>query len=278
MSLRALRVGYVYGEGTGYAVSALSDVTVEVSPGDLLLVLGRTGSGKSTLLRILAGLQPPGAGSVEADGRPPGAGTAGGSVGMVFQDPESQLFGETVLDDVRFGPANLGRSAAEALSDAGAALEAVGLAVETFGERSPFTLSGGEARRAAIAGVLAMRPRYLLMDEPTAGLDAHGRRAIRSIVSRVRSTAGVVVVSHDAEEWLPEADSVLMLDEGATVYCGSSAELVASSDLFAQAGLAAPGVLRAWGLAAKRGMSVGPPTCDPHELADRIAAAKGRPA
>ncbi|TLM80460.1 MAG: ATP-binding cassette domain-containing protein, partial [Actinobacteria bacterium] len=208
MSLVARDVTHVYSAGTSFAATALDGVSLELESGGLALVIGRTGSGKSTLLRVLAGLMQPTGGTVEADGAPLGDAVRG-AVAMVFQDAESQLFADTVLEDAAFGPRNLGRSEQEAASDAADALESVGLPPAVFGARSPFSLSGGEARRAALAGVLAMRPRYLLLDEPTAGLDARGRRAVREAVARVREGGvGVVVVSHDADEWLAAADRV----------------------------------------------------------------------
>lgn len=275
MTLRADGVGYVYGRGTGFAVAALDGVTLEIGRGELVLVLGRTGSGKSTLLRLLAGLLAPTAGRVSVDDEDPASPGARGRVGLVFQDPEAQLFGETVLEDVAFGPANLGRTREESRADSAAALTAVGLEPGVFAERSPFTLSGGEARRTAIAGVLAMRPAYLLLDEPTAGLDASGRRVIRETVARMRREAGVVVVSHDAEDWLADAGRVVAMAGGRVVFSGSVAGIIGSPAAFAEAGLEAPGVLRAWELAAARGLICGEPTLDPAVLASAIAGSKG---
>jgi energy-coupling factor transport system ATP-binding protein len=143
-----------------------------------------------------------------------------------------------VLDDVAFGPRNLGRTAADSADDARAALVSVDLDPEVFGARSPFSLSGGEARRAGLAGIIAMQPRYLLLDEPTAGLDAVGRSAVLTAVSHARATAGVVVVTHDAEEFLGSADRVVLLDDGRTSYAGSVGGLLA--------GGASPGAGPAW--------------------------------
>ncbi len=275
MSLTLHNLGYTYAAGTGFSQQALEGVSLSVSPGELVLVLGATGSGKSTLLRIAAGLLGAEGGSATIDGEPLTRQTARGRVGMVFQDAESQLFAETVEADVAFGPRNMGRSAAEANAAAREALGRVGLPSGEYSARSPFSLSGGEARRVAIAGVLAFAPRYLLLDEPTAGMDARGRRAVEAIVSDARALAGVVVVSHSAEEFLGAADRVLVLAEGSPVYDGSAAELVADPAPFAAAGLLAPDVLLVQMRARALGCTVGPYTLDPVVAARSLASALG---
>ncbi len=275
MSLTLESVGYVYAPGTAFAQRALAAVSLAVAPGELVLVLGSTGSGKSTLLRIGAGLLAADEGTATLDGTALGRSSARGAVGLVFQDPEAQLFAETVLADVMFGPRNLGRTAAEAEILAREALSVVGLDPERFAERSPFALSGGEARRAAIAGVLAMRPRYLLLDEPTAGLDARGRASVRDVVRTARRSAGVVVVSHSAQEFLAEADRVLVLARGEAVFNGPADALIADPSPFAEAGLSAPEVLRFQLLARERGADPGPFTLDPEVAARNVRRARG---
>ena len=208
MALVADALSYTYGAGTSFAAPALKDVSLALDAGDLLLVVGATGSGKSTLLRLLSGLLDPDAGTVLVDSEPVGK---PGRVGIVFQNPETQFFAETVLDDVSFGPRNLRVPDVDAA--ACEALEAVGLPAAIFGSRSPFTLSGGEARRAAVAGVLAMRPAYLLLDEPTAGLDRIGRDAVLGAISAVRDRTGVLVVTHDHRA-LDVFDSLLEMEDG----------------------------------------------------------------
>lgn len=232
---------------------ALGGVSLSVEPGELVLVVGATGSGKSTLLRTAAGLLSPTSGSVTIDGRPLDLDTAHGAVGIVFQDPESQLFADTVLDDVTFGPENLGAGKDEARQAALEALESVGLDPAEFAERSPFSLSGGEARRVAIAGVLAMEPRYLLADEPTAGLDASGRRAVRALLNAQRMRVGVIVVSHAAEEFLAHADRVVMLRGGVVCWSGPAPEVIADPAVFESCGLRPPDVLEFQLIAARRG-------------------------
>lgn len=277
MALKASGLGYAYSAGTPFATRAVSDVDLEVDTGDLLLVLGPTGSGKSTLVRMLAGLLEPVEGEVCADGDPlTGAGRAPhGTVGLVFQDPESQLFAETVIQDVAFGPANLGMTAREASEVAERVLREVGLDPGAFASRSPLGLSGGEARRVAIAGVLAMRPAYLLMDEPTAGLDATGREAIHAAVGALRSSAGIVVVTHDPEQFLDVATGILLLAEGRPVFSGDVAELLDDPAPLERAGLSIPEVLRAQLLASQRGARLPVRTADPVFAARLLADAAG---
>jgi len=276
VSLRLTAVEYTYAAGTAFASRALAGVDVAFGPREVVLVLGATGSGKSTLLRMAAGLLTPGSGSVTLDGRPvdgPLAVVEPG-VGLVFQSPEMQLFAETVEADVAFGPRNQGLSDDDAHRRAARALAAVGLAAEGFGPRSPFSLSGGEARRAAIAGILAMDPGYLLLDEPTAGLDPAGRRSVRDIVEASRETAGVVVVTHDAEEFLGMADRVVLLAGGHVAYDGSAGELVQHPERFAEAGLKPPEILRAQMLAREAGLALPRFAMDPLDAAALIAQAR----
>jgi len=268
-------VGFRYPVAAGVVEPALADVSVAVEAGALTLVLGATGSGKSTLLRMASGLLEPSWGTVAIDGEPLTRARARGAVGLVFQDAEAQLFAETVLDDVAFGPVNLGASRAAAQVAACEALQRVGLSPDEFASRSPFGLSGGEARRAAIAGVLAMSPRYLLMDEPTAGLDARGRLAVRRIIAAERERCGVVIVSHSAVEFLGEADRVVLLASGRVTFFGQPEELIARPGAFAEAGLLAPDVLRVQELAAERGLPVGEYRLDPQAAAEALALARG---
>ena len=276
MALTLDTVGYTYSPRTTLELRALAGVSLSVEPGELVLVLGATGSGKSTLLRICAGLLDASEGSARLDGSPLTRSSARGAVGLVFQDAEAQLFAETLAADVAFGPRNLGASAEDAAARAGVALAEVGLDPESYGARSPFALSGGEARRAAIAGVLAMRPRYLLLDEPTAGLDARGRRAVRDVIRGMRASAGVVVVSHSAEEFLAEADRVLVLAHGEPVFAGEASELIADPTPFEGAGLIAPDILRFQLLARERGCDCGPFTLEPAEAAASVFGAGRR--
>lgn len=272
MGLNARGLGYAYASGRRFAQEALAGVDLAVEAGELVLVVGATGSGKSTLLRLLAGLLEPTAGDVDVDGWPPAAREARGRVAIVFQNPEAQFFAESVLEDVAFGPRNLGMP--DARGTAADALASVGLDPAVFGPRSPFTLSGGEARRVAIAGALAMRARYLLLDEPTAGLDARGRADVRAVVERERASTGVVVVTHDPEEFLPAADRVLVLDAGRPAFCGPVEDLFAQPEPAAAAALAVPEIVRVQQLAFARGLRRAPISFDPAEVASRLVALK----
>lgn len=276
MALSADTIGYDYASGTSFEQRALDAVSLSVETGELVLVVGSTGSGKSTLLRLLSGLMAAESGQLTLDGAPLTSRNARGTVGLVFQDAESQLFAETVLEDVSFGPRNLGSTVETAKDMALAALEAVGLDAAAYAERSPFGLSGGEARRVAIAGVLAMQPRFLLLDEPTAGLDARGRAAVRAAVAVARETAGIVVVSHTVEEFLGIADRVLILSSGSVASSGTVLALLADPTLLDRAGLRAPDVLRVQQLAKTRGLETGPLTLNPAAAAERLAHARGR--
>ncbi len=245
-----------YATGTALAAVALDAVSLTLSRGDLVVVLGPTGSGKTTLLRAAAGLLSVSRGRVEIDGLPAsGRGSARGAVGLLFQRPESQFFSLSVAEDCAFGPRNLGRTPDEALEDARDALSAVGLDPVTFGPREPWSLSGGEARRAAFAGVLAMHPRYLLLDEPTAGLDAEGRRSVCEAIESARAGAGVLVVTHDAEMFLDSADRVLVLRAGRPVFDGDVPALLEALPRLSEAGdVDPPEVPRALMLARERGL------------------------
>lgn len=273
MALVARNLTYVYERGTAFAVPALAGVEVTVAPGELVVIAGTTGSGKSTLLRLLAGLLAPTEGEVKVDGDDPRSNAARGAVGIVFQNPESQFFAESVLEDTAFGPRNLG--AAEPELDARRALVAVGLEPDRFGPRSPFTLSGGEARRVAIAGALAMGARYLLLDEPTAGLDASGRRAVRGALAAERERAGIVVVTHDPDEFLGEATHVLALQAGRSAFSGSVDRLYARPAEYEAAGLRLPEVVRVQLLARARGARIGSVSLDPLVAAAALIGTAG---
>lgn len=241
MALSISSITCDYAGGSAMASRALEGVSLTVEPGDLTMVLGPTGSGKTTLLRAAAGLLPLAAGTVQADGRAvSGPASAGGAVGLVFQRPESQFFALTVEEDCAFGPRNMGRSAAEALADAREALASVGLDPERFGPREPWTLSGGEARRVALAGVLAMRPRYLLLDEPTAGLDAAACESVLAVIEQARTRAGVVVVTHDPDRFIDTASGVLVLKAAQPVFSGDAVAFLEALPELAGSGLAEP--------------------------------------
>lgn len=276
MMLQLKDVAFTYSRGTSFEHEALGGVSIALAPGDITLVIGPTGSGKSTLLRVIAGLLRPIDGSIEVDGAPVDAPLLqkGARLGLVFQNPESQLFAETVIQDVAFGPMNMGHSRKEAHLLARSALELVGLPPDHFGPRSPFTMSGGEARRVALAGILAMKPRFLLLDEPTAALDASGRARVRQILREISSECGLLVATHDVEEFLGIASQVLILNQGSVVFYGSPEVLVRDPGPFFEAGTQPPEILRTQLLARANGIDVGEFSLNPADVAVRLLAAR----
>lgn len=238
--LVARSLDYTYARGTSLQHHALAGVSLSAASGEVLLVSGQAGSGKSTLLELCAGLLVPDAGSVTLNGRPAHAGAAG----LVFQKPEDQLFAETVLDDVAFGPLNQGCDENEARSRARRALGVVGVDDDELLGRSPFLLSGGQARLVALAGVLACERQVLLLDEPAAGLDASGMAMLRDLLAFLRDAGRcVVVVTHDVDALLSCADRVLLLDGGSVVWEGTRRSVVEDPSPLVLAGLPVPGLL-----------------------------------
>jgi len=215
-------VSHIYSEGTPYRYVALSDVSLDIPEGKITAIIGQTGSGKSTLVQHLNALLMPTSGTVrildrtiEAGTRPKGLKSLRGQVGLVFQFPEYQLFEETVLKDVAFGPKNFGVSEEEAAVRARAALKLVGIAPE-YEERSPLELSGGQKRRVAIAGILAMDPSVLVLDEPTAGLDPQGTVEMMKLFRSLNRDHGktVLIVTHDMEQVFRWCDEVIVMANG----------------------------------------------------------------
>ncbi|MDP2233801.1 MAG: ATP-binding cassette domain-containing protein [Actinomycetota bacterium] len=274
MGLKLTGVSHTYAPTTPFAVEALIDIDLSIEVGRTLVILGPTGSGKSTLLGIACGLVRPTLGSVALDGVTAHGMLVGreAGVGLVFQAPENQLFAESVLDDVAFGPSNLGLGREVALDRARDSLRAVGMDPAVFGDRSPFALSGGEARRVALAGVLAMKPAYLLLDEPTAGLDARGRDDVLAALDELASTTGIVIVTHDAEEFLGRADDVLLLAQGRSEYWGPVEGLLSDPSPLVTAGLVLPDVVRVLHDARDAGVPIESFTADPVRAAKILAA------
>ncbi len=217
------QLSYVYSPKTPFAKQALADITMRISDGDFFGIIGGTGAGKSTLVshfNALTRVQKK-SGTVLVDDIDLGAKKVDlkrvrAKVGMVFQYPEHQLFDDTVEKDVRFGPKNLGLSAEEQAERARQAIELVGLDYDEFASRSPFELSGGQKRRVAMAGVLAMRPEILVLDEPTAGLDPVGKRDIMELVVRIKETTcpTVVMISHNMDEIATYCNKIAVLGRG----------------------------------------------------------------
>lgn len=232
MSICVENVSYIYGKGTPFEKAALSNVSLTIEKGEFIGIIGHTGSGKSTLIQHLNGLLHPTEGRVTVDG----VGLAGKSkealakrhsVGMVFQYPEHQLFEETVAKDIAFGPHNQGYDEEEIKKRVKSAMKFAGIDYEMFAERSPFRLSGGQQRRVAIAGVIAMHPDFLILDEPSAGLDPVGRR---EIFSRIRSwyekgVFSVILVSHNMDDIARLATRLLVMHEGRIILDGNPMDI-----------------------------------------------------
>ena len=235
MSIRLENVSHVYGRKTPNEHLALKNINLEIKEGEFVGIIGHTGSGKSTLVQLLNGLLQPTDGTVYVDGtdlscKSKEAVAARRRVGMVFQYPEYQLFEETVADDIAFGPKNYGLSEAEVTERVKEAMDFVGLDYETYGKRSPFRLSGGQMRRVAIAGIIAMRPHYLILDEPSAGLDPVGRREIFGQIERRYKETGitVVLVSHNMEDVAALANRLIILNHGEIAADGVPTDIFAT--------------------------------------------------
>ena len=221
MSIVLDNISYVYGAHTPYEKKALDGVTLEIHEGEFLGIIGHTGSGKSTLVQHLNGLLHPTSGKVTVNDvdladKTEEARNMRHTVGMVFQYPEHQLFEETIAKDIAFGPRNLGLSEEEVDECVREAMKFVGLDYDTYAERSPFHLSGGQMRRVAIAGVVALNPSYLILDEPSAGLDPFGREEIFDEIIRLHKEKGITValVSHNMEVISRMATRLIVLDGG----------------------------------------------------------------
>uniref|UniRef100_UPI0035A1A1C4 energy-coupling factor ABC transporter ATP-binding protein n=2 Tax=Jeotgalibaca porci TaxID=1868793 RepID=UPI0035A1A1C4 len=244
-------VGYSYGAGTPFESRALYDVNLAIPEGSYTALIGHTGSGKSTVTQHLNALLKPTTGTVTIGDRVIDNKTNNKNlkfirkkVGIVFQFPESQLFEETIAKDIAFGPMNFGVSEAEALELAKETLPLVGLD-ETFMDRSPFDLSGGQMRRVAIAGVLAMKPEVLILDEPTAGLDPAGRREIMTMFNRLHEEQGIsiVLVTHQMDDVATYADHVIIMDKGTVVKMGPPAEIFLDAEFLQEKQLGLPASL-----------------------------------
>ena len=280
MSIRVEHLTHIYDKGMPTEQIALEDINFTVADGELLGVIGHTGSGKSTLLQHLNGLLKPSSGRVlvgDVDITAPGVSMVEirKRIGLVFQYPEYQLFEETVAKDVAFGPKNLGLSEQEIDERVREALELVGLDYEQIKERSPFELSGGQKRRVAIAGVVAMRPEVLILDEPTAGLDPKAHHDVLDMVQEVHRRTGniIILVSHNMADIARVSDKIIVIDSGHLVTTGTPQEVFAQKELLRGVGLDLPPITEFTETLREKGMALPPTILDTKESALAIAKA-----
>lgn len=262
MSIKLENVSYIYEKNSAYSTEALKDVSLEINDGEFIGMIGHTGSGKSTLIQLFNALLRPSSGTILYDGKDIWNNDFNRrelrfNVGLVFQYPEYQLFETTVLKDVCFGPKNKGLSEDECIKRAKEALKAVGMP-EEFYSRSPLEMSGGQKRRAAIAGVLAMDPKVLILDEPCAGLDPKGKRDILDMLSALRRDKGmtIILVSHSMEDVAGYADRLIVMSNGTKAYDGTVKEVFSKYKELEKIGLAAPQVTYAMNGLKSRGLDV----------------------
>ena len=247
MTIEVKNISYVYMPKSPYERLALDDVSITIPEGKITAIAGHTGSGKSTLIQHLNGLISPTSGSVLVDGvdiatKGQVARAARRSVGMVFQYPEHQLFEETVEQDIAFGPKNYGMSPEEISERVRFAMDFVQLDYKEYSQRSPFQLSGGQMRRAAIAGVVALKPKYLVLDEPTAGLDPKGREELMQRIMKLhrQEKNTIILVSHSMDDIARFADNVVIMNRGRVLMEGTPHEVFVREDFIRQAGLDVP--------------------------------------
>ncbi|MBR5968992.1 MAG: energy-coupling factor transporter ATPase [Lachnospiraceae bacterium] len=276
MKLILDHVTHIYDPHTPHARTALRDVSLQIGEGSFIGLIGHTGSGKSTLIQHLNGLLKPTEGSVYADGKDIADAEYNrralrGRVGLVFQYPEHQLFEADVFKDVCFGPKNLGLTQKETELRAYEALQQVGLEPEVY-DQSPFDLSGGQKRRVAIAGVLAMRPEVLILDEPTAGLDPGGSREILSLIASLQKERGmtVILVSHSMEDVAAYADRIIVMNGGGVTMDGTPAEVFAQADALKEIGLSVPAATEVCRRLYAAGIPVRPDVTTAEEACEEI--------
>lgn len=262
MSIILDKVNYVYSEKTAYEIHALKDINLKIEDGEFIGIIGHTGSGKSTLIQHLNGLVKATSGGIYYKGQDIydedfNMKELRGKVGLVFQYPEHQLFETTIFADVCFGPLNQGLSKKEAELQAFTALRSVGLP-EEYWYQSPFELSGGQKRRVAIAGVLAMKPEVLVLDEPTAGLDPQGRDEILDQVAKMHKELGmtIILVSHSMEDVAKYVDRLIVMNHGSVMFDGTPKEVFRHYQELEAVGLAAPQVTYLMHELRKKGIPV----------------------
>ena len=276
--IRVENLTHTYGEGTPFRRSAVENMSLSIRRGEFLGVIGHTGSGKSTLIQHLNGLLKPTAGHIYLGGEgiwadPKKIRSVRFRVGLVFQYPEYQLFEETVYRDIAFGPGNMGLSKEEIDRRVHDAARFAGLSEDLL-EKSPFALSGGQKRRVAIAGVIAMEPEVLVLDEPSAGLDPQGREELLANIRQYHRARGttVVLVSHSMEEIARNVDRIVVLSDGHVLMSGAPREVFARGEELVAAGLDVPQVTRIAMALRARGLAIDPAVYTVEELREELLA------
>lgn len=260
--IKTEKLTYTYSQGTPFEKTAVDGVDLEIKEGTLVGIIGHTGSGKSTLIQHFNGLIKPTSGKVFIDGqdifdKSVNLRDVRFKVGLVFQYPEYQIFEETVFKDIAYGPKNMGLSEDEIGERVRQTAELVGLAPELL-ERSPFELSGGQKRRVAIAGVMAMRPKVLILDEPTAGLDPKGRSSIFAMIREYHAKSGstVLIVSHSMEDVADFAQMILVMNHGKKFCYDTPPEVFARAEEITEIGLSVPQVTKIFSILRERGVDI----------------------
>ena len=279
MPIEVRHLTHTYSEGSAFQATAIRDVNLTIEDGEFVAVIGHTGSGKSTLVQHLNGLLKPTEGQVLVDGEDMfGEGVdkrkIRQKVGLVFQYPEYQLVEETVAKDIAFGPKNQGLSPEEIDRRVRTAMAHVHLDYDKYAERSPFELSGGQMRRVAIAGVLAMEPKVLILDEPTAGLDPRGRDRILGMIRDLHAEGGVTVimVSHSMDDVARLATRLVVMSRGQLVATGTPREIFRQREMMERIGLGVPEAAQLCGKLRARGLPLPEDLYTPEELRDALLA------
>ena len=265
-------LSHTYLDGGMGSLSAVEDLSLTIHEGKFLAIMGHTGCGKTTLVQHLNGLLLPSSGRVLVDGLDTTdkkqRSTIRSLVGMVFQYPEYQLFADTVKEDIAFGPRNMKLSIEEVNLRVSRAMAMVGLSYDSFADKSPFELSGGEKRRAALAGILAMEPKYLVLDEPMAGLDPQGRRQILQMLEELRQSTGcaIIMVSHSMEDVARHADRILVMKAGKQMYLDTPQSVFAHAEELSKMNLSLPAACRVAALLRQKGVDVPLDICTREDL------------
>ena len=278
MSVIVKNLTYIYDEGMPFASKALDDISFEIKDNDFVGLIGHTGSGKSTLIQHLNGLLKPSSGEIIVNGfnitdKDLNLTEIRKRVGIVFQYPEYQLFEETVEKDIAFGPGNLGLDEEEISKRVRKSMEAVGLDYETYKDKSPFDLSGGQKRRVAIAGVIAMNPEVLILDEPTAGLDPGGRDEIFNLIKKLHRDNNITIIlsSHSMDDMAKLAQTIIVMNHGKIEFMGTPREVFTShAARLREIGLDVPQVLELATKLRQKGFDIRPDILTVEEVKDEI--------